>query len=400
MPQADGQRPGHVVAVADEDQRLARRASPNASWIVSRSASAWHGWDVVGQAVDDRDRRVVARAPRRSRARRSRSTRASTYWLMIAGEVGDALAARRGRRRCREEDAGAAELGDRRLEADARPQRRLLEDQAERSRPGRSGGAVAAARAPPSAAAASREQVAERRRRRGRTGRGSDAWEHRRIGSRTCRPIRARDSARASASALRTRRRGSSQPSSICSSVRVRAGSRRSTVPCVQLISSRRFRHSATTRRAVDRQLDADHRALDADLVDRAGTLGRSASKRPRNRSPICAAAVEQAVVLDRLDRRPGRPRQAIGLPPNVAACVPGLSFSATSGCGDQPAARDAAGQRLGQRQDVGLDAPVLVGEPLAGPAHAGLHLVEDQQQPVLVAELAQPFEVAGAAAR
>ena len=36
------------------------------------------------------------------------------------------------------------------------------------------------------------------------------------------------------------------------------------------------------------------------------------------------------------------------------------------------------------------------MGEPAAGAAHAGLHLVEDQQQLVLVAQLAQAFEVAG----
>ena len=37
-----------------------------------------------------------------------------------------------------------------------------------------------------------------------------------------------------------------------------------------------------------------------------------------------------------------------------------------------------------------GVDAGTLIGEQLAGAAHAGLHLVEDQQQAVLVAERAQ----------
>ncbi len=48
-----------------------------------------------------------------------------------AGEVGDALARAQAGLVARQEDAGAAELGDGRLEADARPQRRLLEDQPE-----------------------------------------------------------------------------------------------------------------------------------------------------------------------------------------------------------------------------------------------------------------------------
>ena len=40
-----------------------------------------------------------------------------------------------------------------------------------------------------------------------------------------------------------------------------------------------------------------------------------------------------------------------------------------------------------------GVIAGALIGEQLAGAADAGLHLVEDQQQPVLVAELAQALE-------
>ena len=43
----------------------------------------------------------------------------------------------------------------------------------------------------------------------------------------------------------------------------------------------------------------------------------------------------------------------------------------------------------LGQRHHVGRDAEVLIGEPLAGAAAAGLHFVEDQQQLVLVGQSA-----------
>ncbi len=48
------------------------------------------------------------------------------------GEVGDALADAQADVLAAEEDRVAAQLGDRRLEADAGPQRGLLEDQAER----------------------------------------------------------------------------------------------------------------------------------------------------------------------------------------------------------------------------------------------------------------------------
>ena len=61
---------------------------------------------------------------------------------------------------------------------------------------------------------------------------------------------------------------------------------------------------------------------------------------------------------------------------------------------------RHAAAEALGERHDVGHDAALLVGEQRAGAAHAGLHLVEDQQQPVSVAELAQLPEVLAGAAR
>ena len=43
-------------------------------------------------------------------------------------------------------------------------------------------------------------------------------------------------------------------------------------------------------------------------------------------------------------------------------------------------AQRNAAGKRLGQRDDVGSDAVVLKGAPLAGAAHAGLNLIDDEQ--------------------
>ncbi len=47
----------------------------------------------------------------------------------------------------------------------------------------------------------------------------------------------------------------------------------------------------------------------------------------------------------------------------------------------------DAAGERLGQRGDVGPDAVVLVGEPLAGAAEAGLNLIDEQESAGGVAE-------------
>jgi hypothetical protein len=54
---------------------------------------------------------------------------------------------------------------------------------------------------------------------------------------------------------------------------------------------------------------------------------------------------------------------------------------------------RKAAAERLRQRHHVGRDAEAPVGKQLAGAAHAGLHLVENQQQALVVAELTQRLE-------
>ncbi len=56
----------------------------------------------------------------------------------------------------------------------------------------------------------------------------------------------------------------------------------------------------------------------------------------------------------------------------------------------EKGAERESAADALGDRHDVGLDPGPLAGEELAGAADAGLHLVGDEKQAVLVAERAQ----------
>ena len=51
---------------------------------------------------------------------------------------------------------------------------------------------------------------------------------------------------------------------------------------------------------------------------------------------------------------------------------------------------RQAGGDRLRDAHEIGLDAGLLDREQRAGAAEAGLHLVGDQHDAVLVAELAQ----------
>jgi len=101
---------------------------------------------------------------------------------------------------------------------------------------------------------------------------------------------------------------------------------------------------------------------------------------------------LQQAVRLDRLDRRQRR-----GTGDRVPAERRGV------GAGDellgkrlpreQAAARDAAGEGLRQRERIGNDAEFLERVPRTRPAHAGLHLVEDQHQALLVRERSQSLE-------
>ena len=59
-------------------------------------------------------------------------------------------------------------------------------------------------------------------------------------------------------------------------------------------------------------------------------------------------------------------------------------------GAGDDAGQRQAAGEALADAHDVGLDAVVLARPHRAGAADAGLHLVDDEQDAVAVAQLAQ----------
>ncbi len=82
--------------------------------------------------------------------------------------------------------------------------------------------------------------------------------------------------------------------------------------------------------------------------------------------------------------------RAAIGIAAESAGVHARPQARGDLGGGQHGPAGQAAAQGLRQRHHVGRDAEALVGEPIAGPAAAGLHFVEDQQQLVLVGQLAQ----------
>ena len=169
-----------------------------------------------------------------------------------------------------------------------------------------------------------------------------------------------------------------SQPSWACSSVRFIAGNSRSTVPCVQLISSRRSMQALHDRRAVDRPARC-RSSRPARARRESGRIGRGGLRAARGRRRPVARACSSRFSCSIISMAAMPARAAIGLPPNVAACMPGRRLGAISGVVSKRPAGDAAAERLGQRHDVGRDAEMLIGEPLAGAAAAGLHFVEDQ---------------------
>ena len=60
-----------------------------------------------------------------------------------------------------------------------------------------------------------------------------------------------------------------------------------------------------------------------------------------------------------------------------------------------ETAHRHAAGNPLGHADDVGLDVPVLDGEVLAGAPEAGLHFIDNEDNPMMITDLANRLEEA-----
>ena len=84
-----------------------------------------------------------------------------------------------------------------------------------------------------------------------------------------------------------------------------------------------------------------------------------------------------------------------IGLPPNVARPIAVQRVEQVA-AGDHAADREAVAQPLGEGHHVRGDAVVLdAPEVLPGPAPAGLHLVGDEQDAVLVEDLLERREQA-----
>ena len=136
-------------------------------------------------------------------------------------------------------------------------------------------------------------------------------------------------------------------------------------------------------------ELGADHQARPADLDD------ARAARELASPAVSCSPApdvVEEAGLAHHLDRR--QRRRAADRVAAVRAAMAALRPRSSSSR-RVPSAENgkAGGDALGHADDVGLDAEVLDREHLAGATEPALHLVGDEQDPVLAAPLDEPLE-------
>ena len=135
------------------------------------------------------------------------------------------------------------------------------------------------------------------------------------------------------------------------------------------------------------------HRAPSADLADDVELLGQLVQ--PAEEQPSTSRArPRRSSALHRLDRaeRGGTGDRVAAVGATEATGVDGVHDVGAAGHGGQ---RQAAGDALGRGDEVGDDALVLAGEPVAGAAEAGLDLVGDEEDAVLGAPVRDPLEVA-----
>ena len=170
--------------------------------------------------------------------------------------------------------------------------------------------------------------------------------------------------------------------------VMISGGSRRTTLSPAPTTSRPSARASATKLGVRRLQLEAEQQALAADLLDDVGMLVLRARR---------ATGLQPQRHLARRGRgspAPARRRARHCRPPWPADCrrrssrgVPGVMPVAASSVARQAPIGKPPPMPLAIAMMSGVTPDQLIGEELAGAADAGLDLVEDQQQAVLVAE-------------
>ena len=133
-------------------------------------------------------------------------------------------------------------------------------------------------------------------------------------------------------------------------------------------------------------EFDADHQTQAANLLH-ADLRGQATAKLLAELVTLTGAVFDQRFLQEVHGRQRGGAAHRVaraGRP--VAARGPGHEFTTSH----HRAQGHPRGKALGEHHHVGDHAEVLGGEHPAGSSHPGLHLVEDQQDPVLVADAPQ----------
>ena len=181
-------------------------------------------------------------------------------------------------------------------------------------------------------------------------------------------------------------------PSATSCSLMISGGSRRTTLSPAATVSIFSRAHRIDEFAGRNDRPQAEQQAFAAHFGDhrRIAVLDLREPLLEQNADPF--DVVEEARREHDIERRIGRAHRQRIAAERRAVRSGGHAFRGLVGR-KHGADRKTAAQRLGERHDVGRDAGTLIGEQLAGPPHAALHLVEDQQKAVLVAKLAQRLE-------
>ena len=149
-------------------------------------------------------------------------------------------------------------------------------------------------------------------------------------------------------------------------------------------------------------QLDADHQAALADVADMR-VVGELVGECPAQALDLGRQGLENPVALEQIERGEGRRAaervagEGVTVKEGPAVAGPGAEELIVDPLGGQGRGerRVAAGQSLGQAQEIGRDVLLGAGEQRTGAAEAGRHLVGDEQDVVLAAEGRGPGQVA-----